>query len=199
MDDGRIGILPILFDRGRFRVRQKLSMQRSGEFKESPSCLPVRRIGNRIERGRFVRRTARANCAMQFCITFRTHRAVVPVMTATRSRKTVRVHMRARCTRLPPSSVDARTDNRYSVTPTLAGDKGLNGRPADARVTPTVMHRRNAPTKSVDLERAAPHRALSIRLFVLRDEGAVPRLCAPRKRPAHARAYSHTRVPHGVT
>lgn len=63
--------------------------------------------------------------------------------------------MRARYTRLPPSSVDARTDNRYSVTPTLAGDKGLNGRPADARVTPTVMHRRNAPTRSVDLERAA--------------------------------------------
>lgn len=61
-----------------------------------------------------------------------------------------------------------RTDNRYSATPTLAGDKGLNGR---------QMHgprRRNAPT-SVDLERDdAPYvRTYVLRLFVIRDEGAV--------------------------
>ncbi|KYN44826.1 hypothetical protein ALC56_00821 [Trachymyrmex septentrionalis] len=56
----------------------------------------------------------------------------IVISPAARSRKIgpphERVHMRARCTRLPPSSVNARTDNRYSVTPTLAGDKGLNGR-----------------------------------------------------------------------
>jgi len=100
-----------------------------------------------------------------------------------------------------PPSVDARTDNRYSVTPTLAGDKGLNGRPGRCTgYTPTVMHRRNAPTKSDDLERndaprrITPRRAvLSVRLFVLRDEGAVRRLCAPRKRLAHAQ-LTHTRV-----
>jgi len=96
----------------------------------------------------------------------------------------------------PPSSVDARTDNRYSVTPTLAGDKGLNGRPADARVTPTVMHRRNAPTKSVDLERAAPHRALCPSVYSFFVTKARYSAC---KRRAHARAYSHTCVPHGVT
>lgn len=55
-------------------------------------------------------------------------------------------HANAFEARLTGAQRRRRTDNRYSATPTLAGDKGLNGR---------QMHgprRRNAPT-SVDLER----------------------------------------------
>ncbi|KYN07805.1 hypothetical protein ALC62_01316 [Cyphomyrmex costatus] len=103
-------------------------------------------------------------------------------------------HMRARCTRLPPSSVDARTDNRYFVTPTLAGDKGLNGRPADARVTLTVMHRRNAPTKSVDLERAAPRRALCPSVYSFFVTKARYSACARHVKGAHTHVITHTRV-----
>lgn len=92
-----------------------------------------------------------------------------------------------RCTyvRLPllPSSPaiakrTTRIDNRYSVTPTLAGDKGLNGRQMHG------LHDCYAPARSVDLERneertsirssIRPSVCLSVRLFVLRDEGAVP-------------------------
>lgn len=48
-------------------------------------------------------------------------------------------YARGRCTRLPPRA-RMRTDNRYSVTPTLAGDKGLNGRQMHG-LQSDVMHR----------------------------------------------------------
>lgn len=75
------------------------------------------------------------------------------------------------------------TDNRYSATPTLAGDKGLNGRQMHG------LRRRNAPT-SVDLERNdAPYVRPYVRLFVLRDEGAVRNSTNARARAKRVRAF----------
>lgn len=89
-----------------------------------------------------------------------------------------------------------RADNRYSVTPTLeSGDKGLNGRLRQMH----GLHRDGyAPTKYADLERNdAMQCRPSVRLFVLRDEGAVPHVKGAHTHMLthiYTHAHTHTRV-----
>lgn len=115
-----------------------------------PACLPTCRIGNRIERVDLKRiRAGKLRNAVLHNVSHAPRRRsrydddAKPQDRPPSAR--ARVHIHTTHTPSPPS-VDARTDNRYSVTPTLAGDKGLNGRPGQMhglhrRLCTDVMHR----------------------------------------------------------
>ncbi|TGZ40374.1 hypothetical protein DBV15_07538 [Temnothorax longispinosus] len=168
--------------RGDLAFIRNCQEQKGDEFKELPRAVCLLAQNRQSDRtGRF------------FCITFshapRRRSRYDGAATAKPQDRPPheRAYARTMHTPSPLERGCAQTDNRYSVTPTLAGDKGLNGQPGRC----TGYTDGYAPTtRRAALRRTA--RALSIRLFVLRDEGAVPRLCAPRKRRAHAHALTHT-------